>query len=463
MSTLSGLMDLTRAALHSDQGALNVTANNVANQNTVGYTAEVVNWNSSDTVSFNGEGAPVVTTTSLRDRVLEQRVQQQTQTQAGTSAEAAVLSQLESVFSITGSSDSAGSTQLGTAINTLFGSFSALAANPSDGPTQQAVLSAAAGVANAFNAATTGIAGVQSNINGSITSSVAQANSLTKTIATLNREITSSAPGVDAGTLEDQRQTAIAQLSQFVGLNQVTTEANGITLTTTGGAVLVAGNDSYALSSAQVSTGTNIYDSTGKDVSADLTGGSIGGQLAAQNVDLPAATQALDALAYRIGTAVNTQNEAGFTTSGMTGGAIFTLSSSVTGAASVISVSATGTSAIASAATGEGATGNTNANALADLATATDASGQTVVGNLSTLLSNVGSQSASLQTQDTAQQASLTQLTTQRDSLSRVNLDTEASNLTTYQRSYQAAAQVLTIVNELMASAINLGTETTVA
>jgi flagellar hook-associated protein 1 FlgK len=50
-----------------------------------------------------------------------------------------------------------------------------------------------------------------------------------------------------------------------------------------------------------------------------------------------------------------------------------------------------------------------------------------------------------------------------RDGLSAVNLDTEAANLTTYQRSYQAAAQVFTIVDQLLAAAINLGTQTTVS
>ncbi|XWK66388.1 flagellar basal body rod C-terminal domain-containing protein [Tunturiibacter gelidiferens] len=40
--------------------------------------------------------------------------------------------------------------------------------------------------------------------------------------------------------------------------------------------------------------------------------------------------------------------------------------------------------------------------------------------------------------------------------------DEEASNLTQYQRSYQAASQVFSIVDTLMASAINLGEQTTV-
>ena len=58
--------------------------------------------------------------------------------------------------------------------------------------------------------------------------------------------------------------------------------------------------------------------------------------------------------------------------------------------------------------------------------------------------------------------ASLTAVTAQRDSISGISLDQEAVNLTQYQRSYQASAKVLAIVNSLLASAINLGTPTSV-
>lgn len=57
----------------------------------------------------------------------------------------------------------------------------------------------------------------------------------------------------------------------------------------------------------------------------------------------------------------------------------------------------------------------------------------------------------------------MTQLQTQRNALSSVNLDEEASNLEEFQRSYQAASQVFTILNSVMASALNLGVETAVA
>ena len=58
--------------------------------------------------------------------------------------------------------------------------------------------------------------------------------------------------------------------------------------------------------------------------------------------------------------------------------------------------------------------------------------------------------------------ASVSQLQTQRDALSSVNLNDEASAMTTLERSYQAAAQVFTMLDTIMASALNLGEQTTV-
>ncbi len=79
------------------------------------------------------------------------------------------------------------------------------------------------------------------------------------------------------------------------------------------------------------------------------------------------------------------------------------------------------------------------------------------------MLAETGSTAAAVAEQNTTEQATLTQLKTQRDSLSAVSLDTEAANLSQYQKSYQAAAQVLTVLNQLMATAINIGTPVAVS
>jgi flagellar hook-associated protein 1 FlgK len=457
-------MDLSREALMADQNALNITANNVSNQNTPGYTREVVNWQPTDAVTLSGttySTGITSTGTSVRDRVLEQRVQQQTQTQAQSGALQSALQQVQDIFGLSSTSTSASSTALGTAVDSFFNSLSTLESNPADASTRQAVLTAANNLTSAFNSASNQLAQVSSGLDQQVGTTVGQINSLTTTIASLNQQIATISPNADAGTLEDQRQLAIAQLSQYVGLDQITTENNGITLTTANGAVLVSGAQPYALSTTQVAGQTDVI-ANGQDITSGITGGQLGGVLQARDQNLPSYASALDNLAYGIGTAVNQQNALGSDGNGNPGGAIFTLPTSAAGAAASIQVATTDPNAIAAAATGEGSSGSDNAIALADLSTTNIAGGQTPSGFLASFLGQVGNDASGATTDNTAQQATLTQLTSQRDSLSGVSLDEEASNLTQYQRSYQAAAQVFSIVNTIMASALNLGVETTV-
>src|SRR5947208_11843799 len=87
MGTLASLMDLARQSLMANQAALNVTSNNVANQNTPGYTRQIVSWETRDSVNIGGMtvggGVSVGQSgISQRDRILEQRLQHQTQVQA---------------------------------------------------------------------------------------------------------------------------------------------------------------------------------------------------------------------------------------------------------------------------------------------------------------------------------------------------------------------------------------------
>ena len=465
MGSLSALFNLSRSALTADQAALDATARNVANQNTVEYTQQVVKFASLDTVALSGQGASssstIATVSSARDRVLEQRLQQQTQLTADTSARADALAQVEQVFSLTANAATAGSTQVGTDLDALFSSLTALAANPADSATGAGVLSAAAALASDFNAAATQLTQVKAGLGGDIANAVPQVNALTASIASLNGQIAALSPDADAGALEDQRQGAIAKLSELVGLDQVTTENNGVTLTTQGGTVLVEGQRSFVLTAGSTAAGADIRDSSGADVSAGVVGGSLGGKLTAQNTDLPAVVQALDALAFQVATAVNAQNAAGTTQSGTPGGAIFNVPASVAGSAAAMGLA--GGAQVAAAAAGEGSSGNGNANALAGLVTAIGANGLTMTGSLAALVGMVGTQSAALQEQKTTEQAMVTQLTTQRDALSGVSLDEQAANLAEYQKSYEAAAKLLTVLDALMATAINLGTPTSVS
>ncbi|SFS18695.1 flagellar hook-associated protein 1 FlgK [Granulicella pectinivorans] len=467
MGTLSSLMDLTQSALQSNQAALDITSKNVANQNVQGYTRETVSWQA-DVVSINGTSVGTGVTTgptavSQRDRVLEQRVQQQTQLSSAATSRATALAQLQSIFGLSSSSTTAISTPLGAAIDSLYNGFSTLASSPASTSSRQAVLSAASTLASAFQSASTQITSTNAGLSQTATSIVSTVNGLTKTIATLNQQIGTLSPNADAGALEDQRQAAVAQLSQYIGLDQVTTESNGLTLSTSNGTVLVSGAQSFALSATTVGNNVQITGAgNATDISTSLTGGQLGGILSVQHNEIPALTSSLDQLAYAIGTAVNQQNTQGLDANGNAGQALFTLPATSTGAASSIAVATADPSLVAAAGPGEGIAGNTNANALAALATAPSAGGQPPASFFTGILSGLGGAAATATTDSTAQQASLTQLTTQRNALSGVSLDEEAASLTQYQRSYQAAAKLFSIVDTVMEAAINLGSATTI-
>jgi flagellar hook-associated protein 1 FlgK len=119
--------------------------------------------------------------------------------------------------------------------------------------------------------------------------------------------------------------------------------------------------------------------------------------------------------------------------------------------------------AIATAAIGEGSTGNGNALLLAGLSTTGILSGQTASGFFAEFMGQIGNATSAAKADSTVQQATLSQLITQRNALSGVSLDEEAANLTNYQRAYEAAAKIFSIVDQMMATALNLGVPTSVS
>jgi flagellar hook-associated protein 1 len=94
------------------------------------------------------------------------------------------------------------------------------------------------------------------------------------------------------------------------------------------------------------------------------------------------------------------------------------------------------------------------------LASSAVSGGLTPSGFYSRFVTTLGATVAQVQIENTAQNMSVTQLQTARNALSSVNLNDEAASMQQFERSYQAASQVFAILNKIMASAINLGVQT---
>lgn len=490
MGTINSALTIMSQALDADQAALNVVANNVANANTPGYTEESPTWRQSQPIDVNGvligTGVTETGAASQRDHVLEERLDQQQQLASASGSRLAALNTVQALFTPASGSASSTAGDIGSDLTGFFNSFSSLETNPTNNSLREQVLSSASTLAGDVSNAAASLNAQRSALDQKAAGVADQVNALTSNLAQLNVQIQSTSPNADAGTLEDQRQQDLSQLSQLIGINQVTTENNGLAITTTAGQLLVSNGTSFQLTTGTVAGVTHFFVGTA-DVTAQLAsgGGALGGDLTARDQDIPGVLASLDQLAYSVSTQVNSLNNAGTSATGATGVAVaasttgaMTLDifsrpptqlanqasggNDVSGSAAAMQVVMTDPNGVAAAALGNGTGDNSNATAMAELANQSSVNGQTPTNFYSNFVSTLGSMVSNVQIQNTAQNASVSQLQTQNDSLSSVNLNDEASALTTLERSYQAASQVFAMLDTLMASALNLGEQTTV-
>jgi flagellar hook-associated protein 1 len=474
MATISTAFDIATGALDADQSALDIVANNTANANTPGYTLEMPAWEQNDSVSLNGVnfgmGVTLTGAESQRSLVLDEAMQQQTQAENASSARLTALNQMQALFSgaTSAGTDTSASSGIGSDLTNLFDSLSSLESSPADDALREQVLSAAGTLASDFNGAASQLESQRTSLDEQGQSVVAQANTLLTNIAQLNLQIETTSPNADAGTLEDQREQDLTELSQLIGIRTVTTENNGLTVTTVGGALLVSEGQAFQITDGENDGVTHYYDSLGDDVTSDLTsgGGELGGILTARDQDIPQTESSLDQLAYAVATQLNTQNAAGVDLNGNAGAAIFSLPAGATeadpaGSAAGITVIMTDPSEIAAAGAGQGTSDNTNATAMANIANQAIVNGTTASQDYSDFVTSLGSLVTEVSGENTAQNAALTQLQNQIGSLSGVNLNDEAAQLETLEQSYEAASKLFTSLDEVMTAALNLGVQTT--
>ena len=388
MGTINSALSIATGALDANQAALNVVANNVANANTTGYTVETPNWQENTPININGfqvgDGVKEAGATSQRDLILQQRLDQQQQVASASGTRLSALNNIQALFTVdSGSSSSATAGDIGAGITSFFNSFSSLEAAPTDNALRESVLSSASTLAGDISSAAQSLNAQSSALSQEASGTISQINSLTQSIAQLNLQIQSASPHADAGTLEDQRQTDIASLSKLIGINQITTDNNGLEITTTSGQLLVSEGLSVPLMTGTVNGATDFFLG-GNDITAQLAsgGGELGGYLTARNQDIPGVLSSLDQLAYGISTRVNALNNSGTdlngtegtgtNASGVTGNGtsplyIFNQPTQVAGSAAAMRVTMTDPSQIAAAALGAGTGDNSNAIAMANL------------------------------------------------------------------------------------------------
>jgi flagellar hook-associated protein 1 len=455
MGSLFGTLQIALGALEADRGAVEVTSNNIANVNTAGYSREQVNLQENAPIQVGnilfGTGVSLGQTTSVRDNLLEQRLDQENTSSGQLNSFLGAMNQVQTLFNETAGAG------LQSPLTAFFNSLTQLTTDPSNSSYRQAVLTAGQNLASDMQQDDSNLHSLQANTDQSVVQDVNQVNQLTQQIAALNVQVsTLESLGKDPGAFLDQRTQLVRQLAGLVDISETTANNGSLTIATTSGASLVDGSQSFALST-QINPNTTYHDvfANGVDITQNIIGGSLGGSIQARDTAIPGVLNQLDTLAYNLETSFNTQSRAGFDANGNPGVNFFTQPAAISGTASTIAVAISDPNLIAASSDGS-AGSNGNAQALANLQNQTIINGQTPYNYYSNLVFGIGNQVSQAQNEQTAVSLVQQQLNDQRGAISGVSLDEEAVNLIQFQGAYEASANVVNVVNQLLTTTINM-------
>jgi flagellar hook-associated protein 1 len=441
-------------ALDVTQGALNATSNNIANADTPGYTREIPQISENpETVTggaVTGGGVSLNGLESVRDELLNLQIQQQTSAQSSADAESSALQQIQTYFSSSGN-------DIASAFSAFSSSLAQLSANSSSTSAQAGVISSGQNLAQAFNTTANGLTSEQSAMNTQVTQTVAQINTLTQQIAQLNGQLSQlTAAGQDGGTVEDQRDQLVQQLSQLTGIS-VTQSSDGEVITTGNGTPLVMGNQSFSLQTTTGSDGMqDVLDSNGTDITSTLQGGQLGGAIQVRDQVIPGYLTQLNTLASQFASAFNAAQAEGYDSNGNAGQDFFSVPAGGTGAAAGIAVSITSPSQVAVSSDGTAGSNGNVANLAAALTNALP-SGPSPSQAYANLVFQVGNDASNASTQSTAIGQNILQLTNQQSSVSGVSIDEETTNLIRFQTAYEAAARIVSTIQDLSTVTLDMG------
>lgn len=457
-STFSGISTALNALMAQRQ-AVNVTGQNIANANTVGYTRQRAELTAIERVGQPGEfgsrdqvgwGVQVTSVERLNDAFVDARQRDARSSAAYADSQASALGQVESILGEP--SDSGLSSQL----DAFWTSWQAVSTAPDNVAARQGVLSKATTLATTLQQGRGSVERAFTDERTRLGTLVDQVNTAADGVAALNDRIrTSKVNGNPANELADQRDQLVLRLSELTGA-KVFANADGSVNVTIGGSSIVTGISAAHLS---VSGGTTVDTLDTEPLrltwptgsTATIPGGSVAGSADALTSVYAGAVKGYDTVAASLIESVNALHSTAQDLDGLAGGAFFTVPSSPGQEAKGISVAISDPRRVAAAvSTGTATLDGSVADDIAQLRTT-----GTADAAWGRLVADTGVRSRQAQDRSTVQTAIATQADSARDSASGVSIDEEMTNMLMYQRAYEGAARVMTAVDEMLDTLVN--------
>lgn len=479
MSGLIGSLQNSSSALRVHSKGLEVAGKNLANINNRGYSKERVEIGDRGSINTGiateSMGVEAMGLRQNRDPLLDKSVMREITSTSSLesakkvlqSAETALGQFLDRTKDSTSIQNATGANGGGIsdALTDFFNAWESFSVKPNDSGEKQLLLAKAQILAEKINATDKRLEQVQTDADSQLTTDVGVVNGLLAEIAKTNEYIAKAelVKPFSAVDLRDQRQAKLEELSQYInvqfepivpdGLGQIKVTSNGIDLVN--GKNVLGAYEYDLTSAAPVAPVTrlkfNAVDDT-KDqtfTTATLPEGKLGGQITASSSDVQSTRTGISLLADSLKTSINSVYQQVDTTNNPqfflapAAGSKITLNSAIT-ADNLKGSAKTGANDIALQIASLGT------DAIAALGT-----NITFVGHfnktVTTLAQELNTTNIRLEDQKLSEEMAVSN----RDAYSGVSQDEEMTDLMKFQRSFQASARHVNVIDTLLEQVVN--------
>jgi flagellar hook-associated protein 1 len=456
MSGLFQGLEIGKQALLTHQLAMSTIGHNMANVSTPGYTRQRVQISSSQplvTANYTlGNGVTAETIVHVRDLFLTGQYRRENKSLGEWTYREKALTQIETYFAEPNDEG------LGGVLDKFWNSWSDLSNNPESMAARSSVVAQGRMLTNSFHSLDQRLEEMQASVDKDVVSRVDDINNLAKQIANLNRLIVSEELGNQtANDLRDQRDELVDELS---GLADVTTaeKANGSVTVYISGLAIAENADTFELGTRVTPGATQSRHDIiwkGTKTAVKITGGELKALLDTRDTTIPEYRQRLDDLAASIVREVNAVHRNGTGLTGVSGLDFFNGAFTKAGTIQLDTGVENDANLIAASQSGEPGD-NTIALAIADVrnqmvmfsGTATTAEFYT------SLVGDVGVDTHEAETLKTNYDVLVRQIENSRESVQGVSLDEEMVDMVKMQNAYNAAARVITTMDEALQTVI---------
>jgi flagellar hook-associated protein 1 len=312
MSGIGMVLNIATTALNAQQYGMGVTAQNIANVNTEGYSRQNPVLVAKQPLMYGGlllgRGVDTEQVTRSSDQFIENKLMQEKSNMSSSSEMEKYMQVLEGFFN----EDSG--TSISTMLSDFWNGWYDISNNPSGPSERTSLYEQSVLLSEQFNALRTDLTQIDTDLTGAVTSGIETINKITHEIAQVNGQIVSMEANNVANDLRDKRNTLVSELNEYLDVQAFEQSDGSLTVVAARGCTLVHGNSDYELEMG----GTNgdrvrWQNSSGSyvDITNYLTNGKLGGWLDMRDEIIAKNKLDLDALAKEFIWSVNQQHSQG--------------------------------------------------------------------------------------------------------------------------------------------------------